>query len=309
MSKVAFVFPGQGAQYVGMGKDFYEQIPVSRKVYTIASEVTGLDLPGLCFKENEQIDITEYTQIAMLATEAAMLAALQEKGVKADVAAGLSLGEYGAILTAGAMSLEDVFRVVRQRGILMQKAVPTGGAMCAVLGMDGEKIAKICEEMEEIVSVANYNCPGQIVITGEEGAVAAAAEKLKEAGARRCIPLKVSGPFHSEMLKGAGEKLVGVLADVELKEFSMPYITNVTADYVTDISEIKELLGRQVYSSVRWQQSVERMIADGVDTFIEIGPGRTLTGFLKKINKNVTGLHIEKVEELEEVVRLLCDKQ
>lgn len=309
MSKVAFVFPGQGAQYVGMGKDFYEQIPVSRKVYTIASEVTGLDLPGLCFKENEQIDITEYTQIAMLATEAAMLAALQEKGVKADVAAGLSLGEYGAILTAGAMSLEDVFRVVRQRGILMQKAVPTGGAMCAVLGMDGEKIAKICEETEGIVSVANYNCPGQIVITGEEGAVAAAAEKLKEAGARRCIPLKVSGPFHSEMLKGAGEKLVGVLADVELKEFSMPYVTNVTADYVTDISEIKELLGRQVHSSVRWQQSVERMIADGVDTFIEIGPGRTLTGFLKKINKNVTGLHIEKVEELEEVVRLLCDKQ
>lgn len=309
MSKVAFVFPGQGAQYVGMGKDFYKQIPVSRKVYTIASEVTGLNLPGLCFKENEQIDITEYTQIAMLATEAAMLAALQEKGVKADVAAGLSLGEYGAILTAGAMSLEDVFRVVRQRGILMQKAVPTGGAMCAVLGMDGEKIAKICEETEGIVSVANYNCPGQIVITGEEGAVAAAAEKLKEAGARRCIPLKVSGPFHSEMLKGAGEKLAGVLVDVELKEFSMPYVTNVTADYVTDISEIKELLGRQVYSSVRWQQSVERMIADGVDTFIEIGPGRTLTGFLKKINKNVTGLHIEKVEELEEVVRLLCDKQ
>ena len=309
MSKVAFVFPGQGAQYVGMGKDFYEQIPVSRKVYTIASEVTGLNIPGLCFKENEQIDITEYTQIAMLATEAAMLAALQEKGVKADVAAGLSLGEYGAILTAGAMSLEDVFRVVRQRGILMQKAVPTGGAMCAVLGMDGEKIAKICEETEGIVSVANYNCPGQIVITGEEGAVAAAAEKLKEAGARRCIPLKVSGPFHSEMLKGAGEKLAGVLVDVELKEFSMPYVTNVTADYVTDISEIKELLGRQVYSSVRWQQSVERMIADGVDTFIEIGPGRTLTGFLKKINKNVTGLHIEKVEELEEVVRLLCDKQ
>ena len=309
MSKVAFVFPGQGAQYVGMGKDFYEQISVSRKVYTIASEVTGLNLPGLCFKENEQIDITEYTQIAMLATEAAMLAALQEKGVKADVAAGLSLGEYGAILTAGAMSLEDVFRVVRQRGILMQKAVPTGGAMCAVLGMDGEKIAKICEETEGIVSVANYNCPGQIVITGEEGAVAAAAEKLKEAGARRCIPLKVSGPFHSEMLKGAGEKLAGVLVDVELKEFSMPYVTNVTADYVTDISEIKELLGRQVYSSVRWQQSVERMIANGVDTFIEIGPGRTLTGFLKKINKNVTGLHIEKVEELEEVVRLLCDKQ
>ena len=309
MGKLAFVFPGQGAQYVGMGKEFYEQISVSRKVYTIASEVTGLNLPGLCFKKNEQIDITEYTQIAMLTTEAAILAALQEKGVKADVAAGLSLGEYGAILTAGAMSLEDVFRVVRQRGILMQEAVPTGGAMYAVLGMDGEKIAKICDKTEGIVSVANYNCPGQIVITGEEGAVAVAAEKLKEAGARRCIPLNVSGPFHSAMLKEAGEKLGKVLEQVELRAFSTPYVTNVTAEYVTEPSEIKELLGRQVYSSVKWQQSVERMIADGVDTFIEIGPGRTLTGFLKKINKNVTGLHIEKVEDLDAVVKMLGEKQ
>lgn len=309
MGKLAFVFPGQGAQYVGMGKEFYEQISVSRQVYTIASEVTGLNLPGLCFEKNEQIDITEYTQIAMLTTEAAILAALQEKGVKADVAAGLSLGEYGAILTAGAMSLEDVFRVVRQRGILMQEAVPTGGAMYAVLGMDGEKIAKICDETEGIVSVANYNCPGQIVITGEEGAVAVAAEKLKEAGARRCIPLNVSGPFHSAMLKEAGEKLGKVLEQVELRAFSTPYVTNVTAEYVTEPSEIKELLGRQVYSSVKWQQSVERMIADGVDTFIEIGPGRTLTGFLKKINKNVTGLHIEKVEDLDAVVKMLGEKQ
>lgn len=309
MGKLAFVFPGQGAQYVGMGKEFYEQISVSRKVYTIASEVTGLNLPGLCFEKNEQIDITEYTQIAMLTTEAAILAALQEKGVKADVAAGLSLGEYGAILTAGAMSLEDVFRVVRQRGILMQEAVPTGGAMYAVLGIDGEKIAKICDETEGIVSVANYNCPGQIVITGEEGAVAVAAEKLKEAGARRCIPLNVSGPFHSAMLKEAGEKLGKVLEQVELRAFSTPYVTNVTAEYVTEPSEIKELLGRQVYSSVKWQQSVERMIADGVDTFIEIGPGRTLTGFLKKINKNVTGLHIEKVEDLDAVVKMLGEKQ
>lgn len=309
MGKLAFVFPGQGAQYVGMGKEFYEQISVSRKVYTIASEVTGLNLPGLCFEKNEQIDITEYTQIAMLTTEAAILAALQEKGVKADVAAGLSLGEYGAILTAGAMSLEDVFRVVRQRGILMQEAVPTGGAMCAALGMDGEKIAKICDETEGIVSVANYNCPGQIVITGEEGAVAVAAEKLKEAGARRCIPLNVSGPFHSAMLKEAGEKLGKVLEQVELRAFSTPYVTNVTAEYVTEPSEIKELLGRQVYSSVKWQQSVERMIADGVDTFIEIGPGRTLTGFLKKINKNATGLHIEKVEDLDAVVKMLGEKQ
>lgn len=301
MGKLAFVFPGQGAQYVGMGKEFYEQISVSRKVYAIASEVTGLNLPGLCFEKNEQIDITEYTQIAMLTTEAAILAALQEKGVKADVAAGLSLGEYGAILTAGAMSLEDVFRVVRQRGILMQEAVPTGGAMCAVLGMDGEKIAKICDETEGIVSVANYNCPGQIVITGEETAVAAAGEALKAAGARRVIPLKVSGPFHCELLKGAGEKLGQELEKVEIQSFTVPYVTNVTAQYVTGPEQVKELLVSQVSSSVRWQQCVEQMIDDGVDTFIEIGPGKTLTGFLKKINRNVKALHVEKTEDLDEV--------
>ena len=301
MGKLAFVFPGQGAQYVGMGKEFYEQISVSRKVYTIASEVTGLNLPGLCFEKNEQIDITEYTQIAMLTTEAAILAALQEKGVKADVAAGLSLGEYGAILTAGAMSLEDVFRIVRQRGILMQEAVPTGGAMCAVLGMDGEKIAKICDETEGIVSVANYNCPGQIVITGEETAVAAAGEALKAAGARRVIPLKVSGPFHCELLKGAGEKLGQELEKVEIQSFTVPYVTNVTAQYVTGPEQVKKLLVSQVSSSVRWQQCVEQMIDDGVDTFIEIGPGKTLTGFLKKINRNVKALHVEKTEDLDEV--------
>ena len=252
-------------------------------------------------KKNEQIDITEYTQIAMLTTEAAILAALQEKGVKADVAAGLSLGEYGAILTAGAMSLEDVFRVVRQRGILMQEAVPTGGAMCAVLGMDGEKIAKICDETEGIVSVANYNCPGQIVITGEETAVAAAGEALKAAGARRVIPLKVSGPFHCELLKGAGEKLGQELEKVEIQSFTVPYVTNVTAQYVTGPEQVKELLVSQVSSSVRWQQCVEQMIDDGVDTFIEIGPGKTLTGFLKKINRNVKALHVEKTEDLDEV--------
>ena len=305
MGKLAFVFPGQGAQYVGMGKEFYEQISVSRKVYTIASEVTGLNLPGLCFEKNEQIDITEYTQIAMLTTEAAILAALQEKGVKADVAAGLSLGEYGAILTAGAMSLEDVFRVVRQRGILMQEAVPTGGAMCAVLGMDGEKIAKICDETEGIVSVANYNCPGQIVITGETSAVEEAAEKLKEAGAKRTVMLNVSGPFHSPMLKPAGEKLGKVLETVGFTPLQMPYVTNVTAEPVDDISETKELLMEQVSSSVRWEQSMERMIEEGVDTFVEIGPGKTLSGFMRKINRDVNMYHIGAWEDVEVVVNAL----
>lgn len=302
MSKLAFVFPGQGAQYVGMGKDFYEQIPACRVVYDLASGVTGLDIPAICFEENTDINITEYTQIAMLATEAAIWKALEEKGVKACVHAGLSLGEYGALIASGVMSMEDAFKVVRQRGILMQEAVPSGGAMCAVIGMDGEKIAQICESVEGIVSVANYNCPGQIVITGEEKAVAAACEKLKENGARRCIPLKVSGPFHSLMLREAGERLGEVLDQVQVKSFDTPYITNVTSDYVTEPAEVKELLKRQVYSPVRWQQSVERMIADGVHTFVEIGPGRTLTGFLRKINRNVKGFNIEKIEDMEKML-------
>ena len=200
--------------------------------------------------------------------------------------------------------MEDAFRVVRQRGILMQEAVPTGGAMTAVMGMDGDQIAEICEKTEGIVSVANYNCPGQIVITGEAKAVEAAAENLKAAGARRCVPLKVSGPFHSLMLKEAGEKLGQVLETVEVKDFQIPYVTNVTADYVTDAGQVKELLSRQVYSSVKWQQSVERMIADGVDTFVEIGPGRTLTGFLRKISRDVKGLNVEKAEDLAKLEEL-----
>mgnify|MGYP003479796942 FL=1 len=185
----------------------------------------------------------------------------------------------------------------------MQEAVPTGGAMCAVLGMDGNKIAEICEKVKGIVSVANYNCPGQIVITGEEKAVEEACERLKEAGARRCVPLKVSGPFHSIMLKEAGEKLGEVLDKVKIEEIRTPYITNVTADYVTESGMVKSLLEKQVYSSVKWQQSVEKMIEDGVDTFIEIGPGKTLTGFLKKINRNVKEFNIEKIEDLEKVLK------
>ena len=309
MGKTAFIFPGQGAQKAGMGKDFYEHSEIARNIIDRSSGLLKLDMKSLCFEENENLHQTEYTQAALVTVCMAMEQVLRKAGVKPDVTAGLSLGEYCALYAAGVMSEKDAIATVRQRGILMQEAVPTGGAMCAVLGMDGEKIAKICDETEGIVSVANYNCPGQIVITGEEGAVAVAAEKLKEAGARRCIPLNVSGPFHSAMLKEAGEKLGKVLEQVELRAFSTPYVTNVTAEYVTEPSEIKELLGRQVYSSVKWQQSVERMIADGVDTFIEIGPGRTLTGFLKKINKNVTGLHIEKVEDLDAVVKMLGEKQ
>lgn len=303
MGKIAFMFPGQGAQYVGMGKDFYEQIPVCREMFELAGRASGLDVAALCFEENEQINITEYTQIAMLATEVAMLKAIEEEGLKPDVTAGLSLGEYGALAAGGVMSAEDVFKVVRKRGIYMQEAVPEGGAMVAVLGLDTAVIEEICEQTPGIVTIANYNCPGQIVITGEIDAVQAAVEKLTAAGARRCVPLKVSGPFHSPLLKGAGEKLAKELENVEINDIKIPYIANVTADYVTDKSMVKSLLEKQVSSSVKWQQTIERMITDGVDTFVEIGPGKTLSGFMRKINKEMKVYNVEKVEDLEKLDR------
>ena len=301
MSKIAFVFPGQGAQYTGMAKDFYEKFPVSREVFEKASKVSGLDIKTLCFEENENLNITEYTQIALLTAEIAILRAVEEAGIHSQVNAGLSLGEYGALAASGVMREEDAFAIVRKRGILMQEAYPTGGAMSAILGTDAELIEKICEETPGIVSIANYNCPGQIVITGEEKAVLTAGEALKAAGARRVIPLKVSGPFHCELLKKAGKKLGEELEKIEIQTFAIPYVTNVTAQYVTESDHVKNLLVKQVSSSVRWQQCVEQMINDGVDTFIEIGPGKTLTGFLKKINRNVKALHIEKIEDLEAV--------
>ena len=309
MGKIAFIFPGQGAQYAGMGTDLYENIPVCREMIGLASQASGVSMPELLFEENDRLNVTEYTQIAMLAVSVAALKALEEKGIYADVAAGLSLGEYGALVAAGVLTAEDAFALVRKRGIFMQEAVPEGGAMAAVLGSDAETIERICRETEGQVSVANYNCPGQIVITGEESAVAAAGEALKAAGAKRVLPLKVSGPFHSPMLKKASEQLKEALADVELHEMKIPYLTNVTGDYVKDISEVKELLETQVCASVRWQQSVEKMIADGVDTFVEIGPGRTLTGFLRKIDRSVKGYNVDKLEDLEKVAAELTERQ
>lgn len=304
MGKIAFMFPGQGAQYVGMAKDFYDQIPVCKEMFELAGKASGLDVSALCFEENEQINITEYTQIAMLAAEVAMLKAVEERGVKPDVTGGLSLGEYGALVASGVMSPEDVFKVVRKRGIYMQEAVPNGGAMVAVLGLDTAVIEKICEETPGMVTIANYNCPGQIVITGEEAAAQAAVEKLTVAGAKRCVTLNVSGPFHSPLLVGAGEKLAGELEGVEIHDIAIPYIANVTADYVKDKADVKPLLQKQVSSSVKWQQTIERMIADGVDTFVEIGPGKTLSGFMRKINKDMKVINIEKVEDLEKLESL-----
>ena len=227
---------------------------------------------------------------------------LDGKGIKADVCAGLSLGEYGALAVSEVMELKDLFRIIRKRGIYMQEAYPTGGAMMAVLGMEASKVEEICEATEGIVSIANYNCPGQIVITGQEQAVQSAAEKLTQAGAKRCVPLKVSGPFHSSLLQGAGEKLFEELAPIAIRKPVIPYLSNVTADYVTEAEPIKELLKKQVSSSVRFQQSVERMIHDGVDTFIEIGPGKTLSSFIRKVSREVKVYNIDKLEDLDRVV-------
>ena len=301
MGKTVFMFPGQGSQYIGMGKEFYEQIPVCKEVYDLASEVTGLDIPALCFEENEKLNITEYTQICMLATETAIYMALEQNGYQPDVTAGLSLGEYGALIASGVMTAEEAFELVRKRGIFMQEAVPTGGAMAAVLGLDAAAIEQICRETAEQtgseVSIANYNCPGQIVISGQEEAMHLAGETCKASGAKRVVPLKVSGPFHSKMLQQAGEKLKEELKKVEIRDSFVPYIANVTADYVTKKENVKPLLASQVSSSVRWQQTIERLLADGVDEFVEIGPGRTLSGFVKKVNRDVKVSNIDKMED------------
>ncbi len=303
MSKIAFMFPGQGAQYTGMGRDFYEKFDRAKEVFAIADKVSGMSMEELIFRENEKLHITKYTQVAMLTVELAIWKVLKEHGVVSSVHAGLSLGEYAALAASGGLSVHDALKLVTKRGLYMQEAVPEGGAMTAVMGLDNAKIEEICEKTEGIVSIANYNCPGQTVISGEASAVTAATEAMKEAGAKRCVPLKVSGPFHSKMLEGAGKKLAEALTNMEIGEIAVPYISNVTAEYVTDRENVKELLERQVSSSVRWQQSVERMLEDGVDTFIEIGPKKTLCGFMKKIAPTAQCRHVETVEDMEELLK------
>ena len=298
LGRRAFIFPGQGAQYTGMGKDFYEGFQTAREVFDIAREASGLDVAQLVFSGDERLNITEYTQIAMLTVEVAVLKVLEEKGLAADCCAGLSLGEYGALAAARVMELPDLFHLIRRRGIYMQEAYPTGGAMTAVLGLEADVVREICAAQEGIVAVANDNCPGQVVISGEEKAVEAAAAALTAAGARRCVPLKVSGPFYSVLLAGAGEKLAGELESVEVKDPVIPYLCNVEAAPVTEKSRVRELLAKQVSGTVRWRETMERMLSEGVDSFVEIGPGKTLSGFLKKIDKTVKVWNVETVEDM-----------
>lgn len=300
MSKLAFIYPGQGVQSVGMGKDFYDNSALSKEIFDNASNAIDLDLKKICFEENDLINQTEYTQAALVTTYLAMTRELMAKGVKPDMTAGLSLGEYAAISVAGAMKDMDAVKLVRKRGILMQNTVPLGvGAMCAVLALDEKIIEEVIADIDG-VTIANYNCPGQIVITGKMAAVEEAAAKLKEAGAKRTVMLNVSGPFHSPLLEVAGAELKAEIEKIELGNLNIPYVTNVTAGIIEDKSMIADLLTRQMYSPVKWMQSMDTMINAGVDTFVEIGPGKTLEGFLKKINKEVKVLHVSTMEDLEQ---------
>ena len=306
MGKIAFVYPGQGAQKVGMGKDFYENSERSKEIFDLAASVLDFDIKQVCFEENDFINNTKYTQAALVTTCLAMTKEVLALGIKPDVTAGLSLGEYAAIATAGGMSDEEAIKTVRVRGILMDEAVPDGkGAMAAVLGMTGEAVYEVVKDLAD-VSIANYNCPGQIVITGEKSAVENAGKVLSENGAKRVIPLNVSGPFHSAFLKGAGETLGETLETVDWKELEIGYVTNVDASLVTDIRQTKDLLMKQGSSSVLWEQSVRNMIEMGVDTFVEIGPGKTLAGFIKKIDKEVQVVNVGAFEDLAKLKEQLC---
>ena len=292
MGKTVFIFPGQGSQYIGMGKEFYEQMPICKEVYDLASEVTGLDIPALCFEENDKLNITEYTQICMLATEAAIYMALEQNGYQPDVTAGLSLGEYGALIASGVMTAEEAFALVRKRGIFMQEAVPTGGAMSAVLGLDAGTIEQICQKTAEQtrceISIANYNCPGQIVISGSVPGIEKACELMKAAGAKRALPLKVGGAFHSPLMDPAKVELEAAINATEVHTPKCPVYQNVDALPHTDPAEIKKNLVAQLTASVRWTQTVKNMVADGATDFTECGPGAVLQGLIKKIDSTVS---------------------
>lgn len=308
MSKVAFVFPGQGSQTVGMCKAFYDEYAVAKRVFEEADEALGFSITKMCFEGPESdLRLTYNTQPAILTASTACAAVLKEKGISCDVAAGHSLGEYSALVNTGALAFADAVRIVRKRGQFMQEAVPVGeGSMAAVLGLESDKIVEICQAVEseagEAVQAVNFNCPGQVVIAGAVNAVNKAVEALKAAGAKRAVLLPVSAPFHSTLMKPASERLAEVLAPIEIKDITIPVVANVTAKEVTSGAEIKELLVKQAAMPVLWETSVRNMVADGVDTFVEVGPGKVLTGFTKKIAKGMPALNIEDPASLEKVL-------
>lgn len=300
--KTAFIFSGQGSQYAGMGKELYDNFECVKEVFDKADSVLDFKVTDMCFGEDERLNETEYTQPALLTMSYAVYKLMSEKGLKADYVAGLSLGEYSAHAVSGTMSFEEAVKLVRKRGKFMTEAVPKGeGAMCAVLSLEAEKIQEACDEVSEVgrCMIANYNAPGQIVIAGDKEAVEKAAEIVKEKGAKRAVMLNVSGPFHTSLLKPAAEKLNAELNKIELKDMNIPVITNLTAEIVEDKSQVVNILTKQVMNPVKWEQSVKKMIELGVDTFVEMGPGKTLSSFVKKAAKEVGAeVAIYNVEDL-----------
>lgn len=308
--KVAFIFSGQGSQYIGMGKELYDNIPECKKIYDKANEVLGFDLKGLIFNgDKEELNITENTQPAILTTSIAILQAIKSKGITPEIVAGLSLGEYSALVASEALEFESAVSLVKKRGRFMQEAVPQGvGSMAAVIGLDESKIENVLKVARKkgTVEIANYNTNNQIVIGGEKAAVDFAAELLKESGARRVLPLNVSGPFHTSLLNEASIKLEKELNNVEFKEPNIKVITNVTADYISNKDDIKCLLEKQVKSSVKWSKTIEKMIDEGIDTFIEIGPLKTLSSFVREISKDKkTKVNIFNVEDIKSLNKTL----
>lgn len=309
MKNIAFVFPGQGAQYVGMGKEFVENFDIANDVFEKASDSLGYDMKKLCFEgPEEELKKTENTQPAILTASIAAYEVLIKHGYKPKTLAGLSLGEFSALVASGVMSFEEAVKVVKARGRYMQAEVPLGvGTMAAFIGLSREKVIEACNSASEfgVVEPANFNSPIQIVISGEVKAVEKAVEIGKELGAKKAKVLNVSAPFHSSMLKGAGEKLSKELDKIKLQEFTYPVVANVTAQYYNSVSSVNELLVKQVSNSVLWEDSIKTMIKDGIDAFVEVGPGKALSSFIKRISRDVQIFNVEDMKSLEKTLKAL----
>jgi [acyl-carrier-protein] S-malonyltransferase len=307
--KTAFIFPGQGAQQVGMGKSLAEVVPAALAVFDQADAALEMRLSSLCFEgPAEELRLTENTQPAILATSIAALRALEARGAQADFVAGHSLGEYSALVAAGALRFADALHVVRMRGQFMQEAVPVGeGAMAALLGCDFETVQAVCREAEElgVCAPANLNSPGQTVIAGHKSAVERAAELAKQRGARRVVMLAVSAPFHCALMRPAAERLAPVLDETEFADLSVPLVTNVDAAVITSGSDARAALVRQVDSPVRWSQSVQQLLDAGVTRFVELGPGKALSGMVRQLRRDVEVLNVEDAESLERTTAAL----